>query len=174
MRAGWFGRRALKHVYYHMWNRWPVNSVHSFFKQSPSYYSCWSNRSNAEVIPSTPKKEPFKNKLDIISFFPTALQGFPTLFSLKPNFLSVDRKSLRKLVPAHLLTRFTIALLPHYNYERLLWFLEYTMLIPSLRIFLSLLLPGTFCSHLHMAGWSCLVIQGFKSHLFIGIKYIVT
>jgi len=88
-----------------------------------------------------------------MSFFPTALQGFPILFSLKPNFLSVDQKSLHKLVPAHLLTltRFTIALLPHYNYERPLWFLEYTMLIPSLGLFLSLLLPGTFCSHLYMA-----------------------
>ena len=24
MRVGWFERTALKHVYYHMWNRWPV------------------------------------------------------------------------------------------------------------------------------------------------------
>ena len=160
-----------------MWNRWPVQvqCIH-FFKQSPCCYSCWSNRSNVEVIPSTSKKKPFKTKSDNISFFPKALQGFPTLFSLKPNFLSMDQKSPCKLVPAHLLTlsRFTIALLPHYDYERLLWFLEYTMLIPSLGHFLSLLLPGTFCSHLHMAGWFCLVIQGFKSHLFIGIKYIVS
>ena len=24
-RVGWFERIALKHVYYHMWNRWPVH-----------------------------------------------------------------------------------------------------------------------------------------------------
>ena len=24
VRVGWFERTALKHVYYHMWNRWPV------------------------------------------------------------------------------------------------------------------------------------------------------